>query len=493
MKSDCKLPKIDRGLGFNTPIRISRNVKTDYKQLNSSVVLKTPDRKVKSVNNYCFLSNSPEKLDKETNPHNVYKQILEENEKKDKDIGFIIRIKGLTKEDNYKTDIDHFFNDFIEQYENRNINQFEDRIKNYTSVIKDFFRRKHKFGLAKDSGRAITWAQERINKVKIKERFNKSTDKNRDKTVSKVDVDDNYKGGKYRDREDKINNIDKTNEENEENITDKNDESYKRLEYKDKDNDKLKLKKKFTFNPIDLKRQETASFPSNSNSASLYEKSKKLISRQQTPSFSFDKSKKMKTRQETFNKIAEQDESGEENESSNNSLNGISSYTFKMSKNSLKIDNPLSMSISHHKKPILEINNSMSLSILKTEANIKRDISRTNTPTTTANNPIETLREVKFLLIIKLEEKTKKLQRIFKAKKKLSSKIIVFWDKKEENLITLSTEETEGEIKKIIICAYSKKLEKSIEKMSSSMELFGKEKVKRNYVIQQLEYLQGKD
>jgi hypothetical protein len=59
-------------------------------------------------------------------------------------------------------------------------------------------------------------------------------------------------------------------------------------------------------------------------------------------------------------------------------------------------------------------------------------------------------------------------------------------------LITLYTDEVEGEISKIIINAYSKKLEKTIEKVVSIKELFGKEKARRNYIIQNLDQLQGK-
>jgi hypothetical protein len=161
-------------------------------------------------------------------------------------------------------------------------------------------------------------------------------------------------------------------------------DSSKELEVVHETVKKLQVKKisnSFTFNPGKLKKQET-------------------------PHFSFERSseksfKQLRHRQETFNKISENSlevDQEEDNDSSNNSLKGISTLMYKNSLNNiLKIEKPLSLNLSNNKKKPLEINNSLSLSILKTEpkpdtnsnSNIKRDSVKDTTAT-----PIDTLKEV---------------------------------------------------------------------------------------------------
>jgi hypothetical protein len=67
----------------------------------------------------------------------------------------------------------------------------------------------------------------------------------------------------------------------------------------------------------------------------------------------------------------------------------------------------------------------------------------------------------------------------------------MFWDKKEENLITLLTDDSGEDIKNITINAYSKKLGKTIEKVATSSELFRKDRVRRSYILQHLDILKG--
>jgi hypothetical protein len=48
-------------------------------------------------------------------------------------------------------------------------------------------------------------------------------------------------------------------------------------------------------------------------------------------------------------------------------------------------------------------------------------------------------------------------------------------------------------MKNIIITAYLKKLEKTIEKKVTAYELFSKERVRKGYMIKNLENLKGKE
>jgi hypothetical protein len=86
-----------------------------------------------------------------------------------------------------------------------------------------------------------------------------------------------------------------------------------------------------------------------------------------------------------------------------------------------------------------------------------------------------------------------KLQRILKkAKKKQSTKLTMFWDLKDENLITLYTDDNEDGISKLTINAYSKKLSKTIEKVATCMELFKKDSVTKPFILNNIDRLKGK-
>jgi hypothetical protein len=85
------------------------------------------------------------------------------------------------------------------------------------------------------------------------------------------------------------------------------------------------------------------------------------------------------------------------------------------------------------------------------------------------------------------------LQRVYKSKslsKKQKIKIIGFWDKKDENLITIYSEDFE-EVDALTISAYSKKLKQTIEKVFTCLELFNKNKVRKSFVIKNLENIKG--